>query len=247
MMVNDACYSLNIRIVQSNTQFCISKNWPAFLTILSVLLSISSCINKSENSSGNVINSHDTLIRSEMLITPIAGSASNSERFYLVIKNDTSDFTCLINTSTESGTYSLNISFYASNISYEERLKELEIILPHINKKYPLDSLRSIYMGRLIYYGNLAVAITEAYHREYTSYKNVEDYQAISTFLLKTKLANDFNKILKPYGVSIQKISPEKIFFADKKELLLLSKVTHNQDSISDKILDCMLWLGVSQ
>lgn len=246
-MVSDAYYSFNLRIVQLNTKFCISQNWSAFLKILSVLLCISSCRNKIENFSDNLINSQDTLVRSETLITPIEGSSAalKSERFYLVIKNDTSDFTCLVNTSTESGTYSLNISFYASNISYEERLKELLIILPGISKKYPLDSLRSIYLGRLIYYGDLAISVTEAYNRTYTSYKKAEDYQAISTFLLKTQLADDFNKLLKPYGLSVQKISPEKIFFADKKELLLLSKVKQNKDSIPDKILDCMLWLGV--
>lgn len=220
-----------------------------FLLFLNLLFVSVCCQNRSKHDLVESAISQDTLVGSEVLKTKIAGSGLllTSERFYLVIKNDTSDFTCLINTSTESGTYSLNISFYASNISYEERLKELLIILPHINEKYPLDSLKSIYMGRLIYYGDLAVAVTEDYHREYTSYKNAEDYQAISTFLLKTKLAEDFNKLLKPYAISIKKISPEKIFFADKKELLLLSKVTHNQDSIPDKILDCMLWLGVSQ
>lgn len=248
-MVSDAYHSLNLRIVQSNIKFRISKNWSAFFTVVSILLCISSCRNKSENSSDNALASQDTLIISEALITPIGGSNSalKSEKFYLVIKNDTSDFTCLINTSTESGTYSINISFHANNISYEERLNELLIILPHINNKYPLDSLRSIYLGRLIYYGDLAVSVTEAYNRAYTSYKKAEDHQAISTFLLETRLADDFNKLLKPYALSIQKISPEKIFFADKKELLLLSKVKHNQDSIPDKILDCMLWLNAER
>ncbi len=248
-MVSDARHSLNIKIVKSNTGFCIGKGCFIFSVALSVLLFINSCKNNENDSLVNVTNSPDTLVRSELLITEIAGFSSplKSEKFYLIIKNDTSDFTCLLNTSKENRTYSLNISFYDSNTSYEDRLRAIRTILPYINKKYRLDSLKSIYLGRLIYYGDLAISVTEAYNREYSSHKKIEDYQAISTFLLETQLAYDFNELLKPYAVSIQKISPEKIFFADKRELLSLSKVKHNQDSIPDKILDCMLWLKVGQ
>lgn len=185
----------------------------------------------------------DTVVRSEEFSTQIAGSnyLIKSERFFLIIKNDTSDFSCLINQSKEDGSYTMNLSFYAGHANYFDRLREFSKMLLPISQKYNLDSLKSIYLGRLIYYGDLAVSITGSYQNKYDLGKKIEDYQGISTFLMNTQLAHDFDTILKPYSVSIKKISAEKIFFADKAELLSLSKITANPDSIPDKILDCMV------
>lgn len=218
-----------------------------FSLFLNLLFVSVCCQNRSKPDLVESAILQDTLLGSEVLKTKIAGSGLilTSERFYLIIKNDTSDFTCLLNKSKENGTYSLNLSFFIGNATYEQRLSEFVKMLPYINAKYPMDSLKSIYLGRLIYYGDLAISVTKAYHKKYASYKKEEDYEAISTFLLQTKLRDDFNKILKPYAVSIQKISPEKIFFADKEELLTLSKITYPADSIPGKILDCMIWLKV--
>jgi hypothetical protein len=218
-----------------------------FLPFLNLLFVSVCCQNRSKHDLVESAIPQDTLVRSEVLKTKIAGSGLllTSERFYLIIKNDTSDFTCLLNTSKENGTYSLNLSFFIGNATYDQRLIEFTKMLPYINTRYHLDSLKSIYLGRLIYYGDLAISVTKDYHKKYTSYKKAEDYEVISTFLLQSQLTDDFNKILKPYAVSIQNISPEKIFFADKEELLTLSKITYPADSIPGKILDCMIWLKV--
>jgi hypothetical protein len=219
------------------------------LLLLILFLSFISCSKSNNNSAKKPIVQQDTIVGIQELTTKITSSnyLHKSVRFFLLINNDTSDFSCLINKNREDGTYSMNLSFYGVHSSYDERLKELETILPVINERYSLDSLKSIYMGRLIYYGDLAISVTKAYHEHYDSGKKSENDEAISSFLMKTRLANDFDKLLKPYAISLKQISSEKIFFADKTELLTLSKVTNKADSIPEKILDCMIWLKIDK
>ncbi|GCC53455.1 hypothetical protein SanaruYs_36990 [Chryseotalea sanaruensis] len=227
----------------------IDKKWCSTYLLLILLLNLVGC-NKSNNSSSEMPPvKQDTLVQSQELTTQLVNSnyLLKTEKYFLLINNDTSDFNCLISKSKEDRSYSMNLSFFAGYSSYAERLKELKLILPSIDQKYSLDSLKSIYLGRLIYYGDLAISVTKSYQEQYDTSKKIEDYEAISTFLMKTKLADDFNTLLKPYAVSIKKISAEKIFFATKTELLTLNKISYNRDSIPDKILDCMIWIKVGK
>lgn len=195
--------------------------------------------------------SKDTLIQSQWLheSMPEASHLVTSEKFFLVIKKDTSDFNCLVNKLKENRKYTFQISITSGYSTYAQRLRELQKLVPEINRKYPIDSLQSIFLGRLIYYGDLAIGITQAYHRHYSesTIVSTKHYPSIASFLLKTQLAEDFNKILRPYGVAIQNISVEKIFFADKKELLTLGRVSSPTDSIPEKILDCLIWMEIDR
>jgi hypothetical protein len=196
---------------------------------------------------------NDTVIGSKTIIDEIAGSAyrKRATGYFVIIGKDTSDYTYIFTESKDGGKVGidLNIPYSKAAMTYRQRLEELKIVLPKAATDYNFDSLTSISFGRLILSGDLAIDITNQYRQKFgTSDKiKVEDYKVVEQFLASSKLGADLDKLFKPYSISIDKVSIEKLFFTTKKELYWASKIETDSINTPDKILDCMTWVKLTK
>ena len=208
----------------------------------------------------NISNS-DTITCKKNLIGEVAGSAflQRATGYFLVSGNDTSDFMPIFTESKENGKINIDLNLPYTGMKkpfsektpindpkpYSQWFKELEIILQTASKDYNLDSLGSISVGRLILTGDLAIDITKEYNKRFGNKKQITtaDYGEIEKFLLTSKLAKNFNNLLKPYKLTAKKISIEKTFFTTQKDLINNSSTEILDDSIPDSILDCITWI----
>jgi hypothetical protein len=201
--------------------------------------------NKSKKESDIVQINVDTLIGNKEITNEIAGAAfrKRAESYFLVIKRDTSDFQPVFAEFNEGNKVGISLSFFKGTLSYRQRLIELKKILPVAAKKFNLDSLRSITLGRLILSGDLAIEITKQYRDKFGQNDQIVNYEKVLQFLLESKLTTDLDDILKPYSISVDKIDAEHIFFTTKQDLYLSSKIESDPLLVPDKIFDSMIWL----
>jgi hypothetical protein len=203
----------------------------------------------------------DTITCQKNLIGEIAGSAylQRATGYFLISGNDTSAFMPIFTESKENGKININLNLPYAGLNkpfpgeipvndpkpYSQWSKELAIILKTASKDYNLDSLGSISVGRLILTGDLAIDITKEYNKRFGNKKQITtaDYGEIEKFLLTSKLAKNFNNLLKPYKLTAKKISIEKTFFTTQKDLINNSSTETLDDSIPDSILDCITWI----
>jgi hypothetical protein len=195
----------------------------------------------------------DTIVGSKSMTGEVAGS-SYLERaigYYLIIDKDTSDFTCIFTESKDGGKVGidLNISYSKITMTYGQRMEELKKILPVAFKDFNFDSLNTIGYGRLVLSGDLAIDITNQYRQKFgTSTKITNyDYGAVSKFLLTSKLATDLDILFKPYSISVDNLSIEKVFFTTKEELYHVSKIETDSTKVPGRILDCMTWVRLTR
>lgn len=192
---------------------------------------------------------NDTIIGSKNITDEISGSAyrKRATGYFVIIGNDTSDFTCIFTQSKYDGNIGidLNIPYLNTSMTYRQRLLELKTILTKAAKDYNFDALTSISFGRLILCGDLAIDITYQYRQKFGASDTikVEDYRVVEQFLVTSKLSSDLNNLFKPYSILVDKVSIEKPFFTTKKELYWASKVETDSTNTPDKILDCMIWV----
>jgi hypothetical protein len=187
----------------------------------------------------------DTLIGQIPITNEIAGSAyrKRAMAYFLIIKGDTSDFRCILMESKEGGLVDMEIRF-KRHMSYRQQLRELQKIIPAGVPDFAYDSLRSIFISRLVTTGDLAVDISRQLQGDKFS---INDYSEIKQFLLKTKLAADFNRLLLPVNRSVAGFSVEKVFLADKKVLFSNATVETDSSEIPDRILDCITWIRINR
>ena len=164
--------------------------------------------------------------------------------YFIIVNNDTSDFMPIFTESKDDNVIGINLNLpYSKHTkTFVQRLSELKLILPLASKEFNFDSLKSMSIGRLILTGDLAVDITKEYKKKFGDIERIRtaDYQRISDFLLESKLTSDFNELFKPYSISVETISIEKVFFTTKSELLNYSKLDKDTTEIPVKILDCI-------
>lgn len=84
-----------------------------------------------------------------------------AESYFLILNKGTSDFQPIFTESKERNRVGLNLRYEKKSRSYKQRLAELKKILPVAAKDFHLDSLRSIFVGRLISSGDLAINVTD--------------------------------------------------------------------------------------
>jgi hypothetical protein len=196
------------------------------------------------NEKTNLTN--DTLIGSKT-ITDIEGAAyrKRATGYFVIYDKDTSDFTCIFVELKDSGkvVIDLNLPYFKDGIPYRQRMNELQKILHVAKKEFNFDSLRSIYLGRLVQNGDIAIEITKQYMDKFGQPKKITDYKKVESFLKESQLGKDFNKIFNPYSFTVESVSSEKLFFTSKRELYHMSKIETDTTKIPEKILDCMTWV----
>lgn len=194
----------------------------------------------------------DTIVGSKLMTNEVAGSSylKKAIGYYLIVGNDTSDFTCIFSESKDGGKVGmdLNISYSKITMTYGQRMNELKKILSVAVKDFNFDSLTTIDFGRLVLSGDLAIDITNQYKQKFgTSTKITNyDYEMVKKFLKSSKLATDIDSLLKPYSISVVNVSIEKVFFTTKEDLYQLSKIETDTTKVPERILDCMTWVRLT-
>ncbi len=219
------------------------------LTLWPLLGVVSACSHRERESvdvrENQLPLTRDTLVGRKTISDEIPGSAYRKRAlgYFLIINSDTSDFVCILTESKDSGKVSMNIRYERRTMTYRQRMEELKRIISEASRDFNFDSLRSLYLGRLVFNGDIAVDVTRQYQEQFGKVDRIADYIAVSEFLRKSKLAADLNDLFSPYSVSVRKVSPEKLFFTSKTELFWASKVETDSVAIPEKILDCIVWI----
>ncbi len=217
------------------------------LTVL-VAIFLMSCGSKNENthSESTTTQKIDTVIGSKAITDELAGSVyrKRATAFFVVINHDTASFWPVF-IETNEGRVSINMRLQP-DYTYQQQLNSLELILPLAAKSYNLDSLSSLSLGRLYTTGDLAIELTKQYIQTFGKKLGVptSEYGNISSFLLNSKLATDFDKVFKPYNSVVSKVGVEKVFFTDRDNLYRVSKIATDTSNTHEKILDCMTWIN---
>lgn len=195
--------------------------------------------------------SGDTIVGTKIITNEIAGSAHRNRAmgYYLTVDKDTSDFICIFFESKDGGKVGidLNIPYSKRSMTYRQRLSEFQTILPIASKDFNFDSLTSISFGRLILSGDLAIDVTKQYIEKFGTSSKIGSNRIVANFLNESKLATDIDSIFKPYSISVDNISIEKLFFTPKSDLYWASKIETDTTNVPEKIIDCMLWAGMSR
>jgi len=214
-----------------------------------LILLLIACNGHRQNGASPTVNktkaSDSLIVGSKIIADEIAGSAFRKRAigYFVIIDNDTSDFTCIFYESKVGGNIGidLNIPYMTAAMSYRQRMEELSKILPKAAIDFDFDSLTSISFGRLILSGDLAIEVTKQYRQKFGTVNKVADYKSVELFLKESKLGTDLNEIFKPYSISVDNVSLEKLFFTTKEALFWASKIETDSTNVPDKILDCML------
>lgn len=218
------------------------------LLIVALLLSCSqdrhSSVIAIENES--VLGS-DTIVGRKAITNEIPGAAYRKRAvgYFVVVNSDTSVLTCIFSESRTGESLSMDILYPRRSLSYHQRMTELKTILPEAAKDFKLDSLRTIYLGRLVTNGDIAIQVTKQFADTLRSQHQIRDYQKIGQILKDSKLGTDLNKLLKPYALDVDNISVEKVFFTSKHDLYWSAKIETDSAAVPDKILDCMTWVAI--
>jgi hypothetical protein len=193
----------------------------------------------------------DTIMGKKLMTNDVAGSLylKRAVGYSVIVGKDTSDFTCIFSESKDGGKVeiNLNISYTKITMTYRQRMDELAKILPLAVKDFNFDSLTTIDYGRLILSGDLAIDITNQYIQKFGKTEKITNYGIVSGFLKNSKLATDLDILFKPYSISVDNVSVEKVFFTTKQDLYRVSKIETDTTKVPDKILDCMTRVRLSK
>lgn len=209
------------------------------------------------------IHLNDTVIGKSDLLGKIAGSAylQRATGYYVVAGKDTSEFMPVFTLSKEKNHVGIDLnlgnlnkvkskgkmsgSSWNTSKTYLMWLKELEKILVYASAEYDLDSLTGIKCGRMVLTGDLAVDVTRQYHEKFSENREITtaDYQEIAQFLMETRLAADFNALLEPWSLKVEKIGIEKAFFTTRDDLLKNSVPEIPVEEIPVTVFDCIVWM----
>jgi hypothetical protein len=157
--------------------------------------------------------------------------------YFLVYNNGTSTLRCHFSQNSKG----VEVNIYDDNdLSYREEKSELKLILREASKDFRLDLLNKIWDVPLIVTGDLAISITKQLPSEYLG-KSLNNFD-VGKFLLTSKLTDDLNELLMPYGKKIQKYIVEKAGFIDSSIILKNNKIETPKSEIPAKILDAQVW-----
>lgn len=189
----------------------------------------------------------DTIVGRKAITNEIPGAAyrRRSIGYFVIVNSDTSVLTCIFSESKTGESLFMDILYPRRSLSYHQRMTELKKILPEAAKNFKLDSLRTIYLGRLVTNGDITIAVTDQFVRTFGPEHQIRDYEKIGKFLKESKLGTDLNKLFKPYSLHVDKISVEKVFFTSKHDLYWSAKIETDSAAVPDKILDCMTWVRI--
>jgi len=227
-----------------------------FLSVL--VLCLAACNNESEDinlhssqdtlpASPAIKQSQDTEVISKPITDEIAGSAYRKRAigYSVVMNGDTSVFQAVFMEAKDGGKVNIE-SRFDKNKTYEQHYHELSRILPVAAKDFNMDSLNSIYIGRLISAGDMAIEVSNEWVDKNGPYYDVNNRKA-AEFLMGTKLASDINKLFEKYAIELDHFSVEKVFFTGRKDVYGQSVITSDSAKVPSRILDCMTWIGLKK
>lgn len=107
----------------------------------------------------------DTIVGRKTITDEIAGAVYRKRAigYFVIVNSDTSVFTCIFSESKASEKVSMDMRFPRASMTYRQRMTELRTILPEAAKDFKLDSLKSIYLGRLVKNGDIAIQVTDQF------------------------------------------------------------------------------------
>lgn len=233
----------------------LKKYYSAFGIFITIGVLTLSCEQTTRDTSKNIDKAliQDTVVGHAPITDEIAGSAyrKRATEYFVIIDKDTSDYRPIFTESKEDGALGLDLRTRHAGKPrpYQELLNELGIIFPEAAKDYNLDSLKRISIGRLVNTGDFVVDIARQYYANFEQDNGIPtaDYPRISSFLLKSKLASEFNTVLNQYRMEIDKISVEKVYFTTFESVRNSSKVEKDTTNLPRKILDCTTWIKVKK
>jgi hypothetical protein len=192
---------------------------------------------------------NDTTVYSKNITDELAGSAfrKRAREYFLIIGKDTLNLNCYFTEKKSDNSVDLEIADHSiksdKKITYRQLLNYIKIILPVAAKEFNFEDLDQVYIGRIIDEGDLAIYVTYQYLKKFGSIKRKVSYTALTTFLTQSKLASDFNNLLKPYSRLVYTTSIEEYFFASKQELYIRNKIETEPSKVPKKIFDGITWL----
>lgn len=197
---------------------------------------------QSDTASARIIS--DTSIGSKEITNEIAGAnyRKRAKGYFVIANEDTSEFMPIFTESKEGGRIGMDMRFEKS-MSYRQHYNELAKILPLAAKDFQLDSLRSVSMGRFTSSGDLAINVSSQFLANPDLNQKKMDYKKISTFLVDSKLGEDFNKLFNSYGIIVSGVSVEKVFLTDSKDVYNISKIETDSSQVPEQLLDCQTWI----
>jgi hypothetical protein len=240
---------------------------------LVLLLSLLLCACSKTKSSGSVNNKIgiDTIVASKMLPQEITGTLYRGKEYFVIMGNDTSYFSCIFLEHTKTGRTSIKFECdmynkkYLSLISdsivitemdfeykipyykttYKQQISELKMILKKSTEDFDLDKLQ--YMSfELLSTGDLAIEVTNQYIKEIGA-KVINNYKSVGQIFLNSQLGIDLNLILKPYFISIEQVSIEKLHFITRNKLYKISRIETDLVQTPDKILNCSVYVKLKR
>ncbi|SMD34691.1 hypothetical protein SAMN04488029_2140 [Reichenbachiella faecimaris] len=190
----------------------------------------------------------DTLVLRFDVNQELAGSAYREKAtgYLLVVDGDSTLFFPAFTKAKNEGRVNLILGLHPS-LTFGEQMQLLQAILPYAAKDYSFDSLSSIYIGRLVQTGDLAIQITNEYLEAFGGYGSTAttEYDTIASFLATSKLGRDFNKLFAPYHMTVAGTSVEKVFYTELHKSIKIDSVLHNQ--FPEKVLDAMTWVKLER
>lgn len=212
-------------------------------TIILLILNIGlSCTNKNESEikipsqiSNNAITGREIIRQSDGKI---------KEAVYFQIRNN--DKLNLRYHFSQNSEGEIKIILYENDelkspeLSYREELQEQKLILREAAKDFELRSLKKIWDIYLMLTGDLAIMLTKQLPPEYAG-RNLNNFN-LGKFLFASKLTEDLNELLKPYGKKIKRYIVEKAGFIDNSFVIKENKIETPISEIPAKILTAQIW-----
>ena len=219
-------------------------------TIFALLLVAMACQSKDKPTTltESLPKEPDTLVLRFDVNEELAGSAYRNKAtgYLLVVDQDSTLFFPAFTKAKNDGRVNLILGLHPS-LTFGEQMNQLQTILPYAAKDYNFDSLSSIYVGRLVQTGDLAIRVTGEYLDAFDGYGSTatSEYDTIASFLVTSQLGRDFNQLFAPYDLNVIGTSVEKVFFTSLNKSIKIDSSLHID--YPEKILDAMVWLKLDK
>jgi hypothetical protein len=138
----------------------------------------------------------------------------------------------------EDSSIALRMNFY-STLTFEAHLQHQQNMLHEVAKDFDLQRTTSIFLGRLVYTGDLALRVSKQLEEANWDGNRKE----LQTLLEKSAVVKAYQEMLTPFGMNIKGVSFEKVMHMDKESLLNFATITVPDSEQPEQVVDCMLWL----
>lgn len=198
----------------------------------------------------------DTTVVVQVVPEEILGADYTQKEYFVIMKNDTSSFSCVITKSKISGKMSMRYQYtpfekiassystkdtsavsehkpvrrFNHKLTYKEQIIELKLILKYALKDYDLSKLSRVSIDMSSING-LSQNILEKYVSQFGTI-DYPSYQKVRTLIENSLFKSDLNNLLSPYSVIIK-----ETFVVDG----LIDYIPQDSKSGTKAVLNCMV------